>query len=345
MSTTIGDLVDRTFREYLEPMDDIVSYTTVSNSDLLDDGVTTGLTDTATEVTFNGDLLSVEEEDALDAGTIIEIGQELMLCRDLNAVTNTVTVTRGVRGTTAAEHAQGSLIKIAPPFPRKNVFDAVVDQIKNLFPTLFAVETINVTSGSGYVLLGSYDAPGTNNYLVSVLKAISQYTDFSSGSDQTGVIFQPVSVQMLQLPNPFTYTDSGGTERTITYTTGPNQVNALQFYNIDQGHTCYITFKKKFVEPTSEVTTLATVGLEDEYEPIIMAGVAAHMMSGRDIPSATTDYITDQMAASVYPVGSSNSIRNSLLQYQQLLITQARKYLRAKYPEAVEINGVNAGVQ
>jgi len=335
MSTTIGDLVDRTYREYLEPMEDLVSYTTLE----------TGMNTTVTEVVFDGDLLSVEEEDALDTGTIIEIGQELMLCKDLNAVTNTITVTRGARGTTAATHTAGDLIKIAPPFPRKNVFDAVVDQIKNLFPTLFAVETVNVTSGAGYVLLGSYDAPGTNNYLVSVLKAISQYTDFSSGSDQTGVIFQPVSVQMIQLPNPFTYTDDNGTERTITYTTGPNQVNALQFYSIDQGHTCYITFKKKFVEPTAESDTLTTIGLEDEYEPIIMAGVAAQLISGKDIPAATTDYISDQMAINNFPVGSANSVRNSLLQYQQLLLTQARKYLRAQYPEAMEINGVNIGIQ
>ena len=335
MSTTIGDLVDRTFREYLEPMDDIVSYTTLS----------TGINTTDTSVVFNGDLLSVEEEDALDAGAIIEIGQELMICTDLNAVTNTITVTRAARGTTAATHTAGDLIKIAPPFPRKVVFDAVKDQINNLFPTLFAVETQSVQSSNGYTLLGTYDSPGTNNYLVSVLKAISQFTDFSSGADQTGVVFNSVSVQMIQLPNPFTYVDDTSTERTITYTSGPNQVNALQFFNIDQGHTCYITFKKKFIEPTAETDTLATIGLEDEYEPIIMAGVAAQMMSGRDIPTATADYITDQLAVSNFPVGSANSIRNSLLQYQQLLITQARKYLRAKYPEAVEINGVNAGVQ
>ena len=335
MSTTIGDLVDRTFREYLEPMDDIVSYTTLS----------TGINTTDTSVVFNGDLLSVEEEDALDAGAIIEIGQELMICTDLNAVTNTITVTRAARGTTAATHTAGDLIKIAPPFPRKVVFDAVKDQINNLFPTLFAVETQSVQSSNGYTLLGTYDSPGTNNYLVSVLKAISQFTDFSAGSDQTGVVFNSVSVQMIQLPNPFTYVDDTATERTITYTSGPNQVNALQFFNIDQGHTCYVTFKKKFIEPTAETDTLATIGLEDEYEPIIMAGVAAQMMSGRDIPTATADYISDQLAVSNFPVGSANSIRNSLLQYQQLLITQARKYLRAKYPEAVEINGVNAGVQ
>ena len=337
MSANIGELVDRIYREYLEPMDDLQPYTLLTSSG--------GINSSDTTISFDGSLLTQEEEDVMEAGSIIEIGRELLLCKELDTPNNTVTVVRGVRGTTAATHSEGAIVKIAPPFPRQVVYDAVVDQINNLFPTLFAVETQSVQSSNGYTLLGTYDSPGTNNYLVSVLKAISQFTDFSAGSDQTGVVFNPVSVQMIQLPNPFTYVDDTATERTITYTTGPNQVNALQFFNIDQGHTCYVTFKKKFVEPTAETDTLATIGLEDEYEPIVMAGVAAQMMSSRDIPTATADYITDQLAVSNFPVGSANSIRNSLLQYQQLLITQARKYLRAKYPEAVEINGVNAGVQ
>ena len=131
MSTDIGGLVDRVYREYLEPMDDLVSYTTLS----------TGINDSVTSVIFEGDMLSIEEEDALDKGTVIEINQELMICTDLNSVTNTITVKRGARGTTASAHTAGDIIKIAPPFPRKNVFDAVKDQINNLFPTLFAVET------------------------------------------------------------------------------------------------------------------------------------------------------------------------------------------------------------
>jgi len=258
----IGNLVDRTYREYLEPMDDIVSYTTLSTS----------INTTDTSVVFNGDLLSVEEEDALDAGTIIEIGQELMICTDLNAVTNTITVTRAARGTTAASHSSGALIKIAPPFPRKNVFDAVCDQIKNLYPTLFATETLEVVVGDGYTLLGSYSAPGTNNYLVAPIKSISQYTDFAANSDSTNVVFRGVAVELIDLPNPFVYNDNDGVERTITYTTGPDVVHALQFAGIASGHTAYVTFKKKFIDPTAETDTLATVGLEDEYEPIIMAG-------------------------------------------------------------------------
>ncbi len=326
----IGNLVDRTYREYLEPMDDVVSYTTLSTS----------MNDSVTSVVFNGDLLSVEEEDALDAGAIIEIGQELLICTDLNAVTNTITVTRAARGTTAASHTAGDLIKIAPPFPRKNVFDAVCDQIKNLYPTLFATETLEVVVGDGFTLLGSYSAPGTNNYLVAPIKSISQYTDFAANSDSTNVVFRGVAVELIDLPNPFTYTDDTSTERTITYTTGPDVVHALQFAGIASGHTAYVTFKKKFIDPTAETDTLATVGLEDEYEPIIMAGVAAHMLSGRDIPTATTDYITDQLSTSSFPVDSATRIRNSLLSYQRALIQQARKDLRARYPEPVSINNI-----
>ena len=333
MSTTVGGLVDSVFREYLEPMDYLNSYTVVA------DGA--GFNASATTITFNGDLLSQEEEDAMDAGAIIECEQELMRCTALDTVNNQVTVVRGVLGTEPTGHAEGKIIKISPTFTRKAVFDAIVDQIENLYPTLFAVDTQSFTSGTGYSTIGTYDAPGTHNYLVAPLKALSQYTDWSAGSDQTGLKYQGVAVEMIDLPNPFTYTDSGGTERTITYTSGPDVVHALQFVGIAAGHTVYVTFKKKFIAPTAETDTLATIGLESEYEPIIMAGVAAHMVAGKDINLVDATYITNQLEAASYPVGSSNTIRNSLLQYQQLLIQQARTNLRSKYPEPVQLNSIN----
>ena len=331
MSTTIGKLIDRVYREYLEPADNVESFSILSGS----------MTDSVTELSFDGNYFTQEEEDALDAGTIIEVGTELMYSTALDTVNNSVTVKRGVRGTTAAAHSAGDEIKIAPEFPRKNVFDAVCDQIENLYPTLFAVDTQSFTSGTGYSTIGTYDAPGTHNYLVAPLKALSQYTDWSAGSDQTGLRYQGVAVEMIDLPNPFTYTDDTGTERTITYTSGPDVVHALQFVGIASGHTVYVTFKKKFIPPTSESDTLASVGLESEYEPIIMTGVAAHLIAGRDINLVDASYITDQLEAAAYPVGSSNTIRNSLLQYQQLLIQQARTNLRSKYPEPVQLNSIN----
>jgi hypothetical protein len=331
VSSTIGSLVDRVYREYLEPVDKVESYSYLSS----------GINDSVDSITYDGNLFSIEEEDALDAGAIVEVGQELMYTTALNATTNTITVKRGQRGTTAAAHSAGDIIKIAPAFPRKNVFEAVVDQIKNLYPTLFAVETVELTASTGYKLLGTHGTDGdTYNHLVAPLKAISQYTDWQAGSDQTGLKYNGVAIEMIDLPNPFVYTDDTQTERTKTYTTGPDVVHAVQFVGISAGHTVYVTFKKKFVAPTSEASTLTSVGLETEYEPIVMTGVAAQLIAGKDISKLNASYITEQLETSVSPIGSSNSIGQSLLRYQQLLIQQARSNLRSKYPEPVQLNSI-----
>ena len=331
MSSTVGDLVDRVYREYLEPVDKVESYSYITG----------GINDSVTTIAYDDNLFSVEEEDALEAGAIVEIGQELMYTTAVNTVENSITVKRGQRGTSAAAHSAGDMIKIAPAFPRKNVYEAVCDQIKNLYPTLFAVQTIELTASTGYKLLGTHGSDvDSNNYLVAPLKAISQYTDWQSGSDQTGLKYNGVAIEMIDLPNPFVFTDDTQTERTKTYTTGPDVVHAVQFVDISAGHTVFVTFKKKFVEPTSEATTLATVGLEIEYEPIIMTGAAAQLVVGKDISRLNTPYITEQLEAATSPVGSSNSISQSLLRYQQLLITQARSNLRSKYPEPVQLNSI-----
>ena len=326
MSTNIEGLINRVYREYLEPNDDVQSFTYL----------TTAIDNTATSIVYNNTVITSEEEDAMSAGNFIEINRELMLITAIDTASTTLTVMRGARGTGKDSHGINTIIKINPPFPRKNVFDAVSDQITNLYPTLYAVETKELTTGTGYTLL---DSAG-DNYLVTPIKAISQYTDWSSGSDQTGLTFKGVAVEMIDLPNPFTYTNSSGSETTVTFSTGPDVVHAVQWSGIASGHTAYVTFKKKFVQPTAETDTLATIGLEDEYEPIIMAGVAAHMLSGRDIPAATTEFITDQLGTANFPVGAASNIRNGLLSYQATLLEQAKKDLKARYPAPVALNQI-----
>ena len=183
---------------------------------------------------------------------------------------------------------------------------------------MYAVEVQTVTSATGYVALTGSD----DNRIVAPLKAVSQYTTLSSGSE-TSVQFRGVAVELIDVPT--SVTASG---------------KVVQFSGISTGVNVHCTFKKKFGDVTNETSTLADIGLETEYEPIIMAGVAAQMIAGRDIPAATTEYITDAIQANVYQVGSSTNIRNALLQYQQVLITQARKDLRARYPEPVSLNSV-----
>ena len=76
MSATIGKLVDRVYREYLEPNDDIQSFSILRGAMLSD------ATDTTVE--YESDYLTSEEEDLLEPGAVVEVNRELMLVTALN---------------------------------------------------------------------------------------------------------------------------------------------------------------------------------------------------------------------------------------------------------------------
>lgn len=104
MSLNIGHLIDRVFREYLEPNDDVSSFT------VLKDGMTDSSTDTI--IDYDNTYLTSEEEDALGTGAFIEVGEELMLVASLNTSSQQITVVRAARGTTIAAHTTGDLLKL-----------------------------------------------------------------------------------------------------------------------------------------------------------------------------------------------------------------------------------------
>jgi hypothetical protein len=78
MSANIGKLVDRVYREYLEPNDDIQSFSILRGAMLAD------ATDTTVE--YESDYLTSEEEDLLEPGAVVEVNRELMLVTALNTL-------------------------------------------------------------------------------------------------------------------------------------------------------------------------------------------------------------------------------------------------------------------
>jgi len=108
MSNNIGNLVDRVYREYLEPNDDIQSFS------VLRAALDADSTDTI--VQYESEYLTSEEEDAMEVGSFIEVGQELMLVTNLNTSAEQITVKRAVRGTSLQTHSINDLIKVNPVF-------------------------------------------------------------------------------------------------------------------------------------------------------------------------------------------------------------------------------------
>lgn len=140
-TSTVGDLVDRVYRDYLEPGDDQAVLATVSGAVLVG----------GTEIVYGDATFAPDEEDLLAPGVLIEVGIEQMRITDVDDATNTLTVVRGVNGTEAAAIADGAEIRVAPLYSRRSVFDAVADNIVGLYPDLTFTSTATVTTASSPV--------------------------------------------------------------------------------------------------------------------------------------------------------------------------------------------------
>ena len=294
----VSTLVDRIYRDFLNKPDDLAAFSRLDGA----------ITDSATSLTYEDGLFSVEEENLLEAGALVEIDQELMLVTDANPSTRVLTVSRGYAGTTAAAHSDKDNIFLNPTFPRKSVFDAVADNIVRLYPSLYNVTTTNVTSNSTYA-----EVPA------STVEVLTSYVQNASGEQYT----------------------SAGIELLRDFP--PSSTNtAVQFYNTTNGKTVHLVVKRKFVRPTDETSDLETVCLiAPEYEQIIMVGAVADIMGATDVDASTQEFITEKLAAESYPVGSGERLRNALLRLRSLLIDEARGNLRSLYPAPVSIMNIN----
>ena len=294
----VSTLVDRIYRDFLNKPDDLAAFSRLDGA----------ITDSDTSLTYEDGLFSVEEENLLEAGALVEIDQELMLVTDANPSTRVLTVSRGYAGTTAAAHSDKDNIFLNPTFPRKSVFDAVADNIVRLYPSLYNVTTTNVTSNSTYA-----EVPA------STVEILTSYVQNASGEQYTSA-----GIELLRDFPPSTTN------------------TAVQFYNTSNGKTVYLVVKRKFVRPTAETDDLSTTCLiSNEYEQIVMVGAVADIVGATDIDATTQEFITEKLAAEKYPVGSGERLRNALLRLRSLLIDEARGNLRSLYPAPVSIMNIN----
>ena len=81
----VSTLVDRIYRDYLNKPDDLSAFSRLDGA----------INNSVTSLTYEAGLFSVEEENLLGSGALIEIGQEIMLVTAANTSTRTLTISRG----------------------------------------------------------------------------------------------------------------------------------------------------------------------------------------------------------------------------------------------------------
>jgi len=281
--STVGELVDRCYRDYLAPADDQPIIVTVSGA----------VTDSATSITYDADTLAPDEEDLLAPGVLAEIGNEQVRITAVDTTTDTLTVIRGVNGTTAAAIADGAELRVAPMFPRQSVFDAICDNVVDLYPDLFRVATQTITSASGAVEVSAD---------IVALRGAT----WISGS-------RPIAGHV-ELLKDYPPSSTG---------------QAVTFYGIPAGKTVYLAYEGRFDRPTAEADDLANFGIDETWERIIVVGAAAQVLAGRELDTASTEFLTEQLEREGFPVGSAHRIRDGLLRYHAYLLDRARRNQRA----------------
>lgn len=138
--TTVADVIDRTYRTYLEPPDGQQA------SCLLAADIAAG----ATSVQLKNWQVP-EDEQLVRLGVLIEIGAELFRITAYDHTTSIATVLPGRENTTEAAHVTDDVVKLRPPYPRQSVFEAVADNIIGLHPKLYKVKADQLSSAGSNI--------------------------------------------------------------------------------------------------------------------------------------------------------------------------------------------------
>lgn len=146
--TTIGTLVDRLYRDYLDNPADQGIQTLIPN--LVNESQTT--------VVYSADLFQ-EEVDRMAIGTVVEMELELLRIVAHAESMRTLTVQRGVFGTAAVEHPANTMMRVAPSITRAGVLSAIGDAVDSLSPALYAEAHTWVDPLDGMMELPSLPEP------------------------------------------------------------------------------------------------------------------------------------------------------------------------------------------
>lgn len=290
--TTVGDLVDRVFRDYLEQPDDRLLRLSLVDA--------IGASDSS--LTLDISMLAADELDLLAVGALIEQDYEQMTVLDADHDTGVVAVQRGANGTTAVGHAAGGLVTIAPVFGRLTVADAVAENVVGLYPRLWRTVTEPLTSARGPVDI-SADA--------------IEVVDFVYGAgDGT---YAAGSAALL--------------DRFPPSVTG----KAVQFYGTPVGRGGYITYRARFPRPdlTDDLTAL---GVEREWERIVVVGAAAQSLPGREFSATAQEFISEQLQAEGYPPLTPVRQASALWQIRDRWLDEAARNLLADHPVRTVMN-------
>lgn len=250
-----------------------------------------------------GNFAVAEDKMMLRNGLVLEVGDEMLVVQSIDSLTATnptVTVLRAQYGTTASTYTPGTEIRMSPLFPKQSSFEAIRDNIISLHPKLFTVRQAYV------VPVGDGVYPCDDPLAVSVQSA---WPHDANHRVMLGVTAQIVDYHPL--------------------------VDGRAFVAAGCNTDLWIRYHRRMGVATSMTDELDNLGVEDVWVPIVLAGAAADLMVGRDLPETVVDWVTKAVDTEAVSVGSRQSLAIGLRRYRDYLLNTYAKEMQSEYKPVV----------
>jgi hypothetical protein len=222
---------------------------------------------------------------------VIDFDREQVMVTGWDGVT--ATVQRGANGTDPAIHAAGTVGIVAPTFGRQTVFDAVGDNIVDLYPSVWGIgfAEINVAwpvtdVPADVALITGFRGTAGANYFTADVRYVASFPASATGHGA-----------VIDAPN--------GTPGVLTY-------------------------RARFIKPTDEDADLEVDHrIRPEWERIIVVGAAAQLLSGRDVEAITQEFITEQLQTESLPVSTPGRMSARLTALHEHYLERASRRMQA----------------
>jgi hypothetical protein len=242
------------------------------------------------------------------AGTIFEIGSEIVYVWEVNNGSKALTVQRGYAGTTATSHSVGSIVKINPRFPKAQMLDALNQDIDDLSSPL--------------------------NGLFRVVTTTLEYNGSDRQINLTGAtnVIDLVDVRLRYLSDDFPYVSKTKLQRDLPTLDFPSGY-AVVFNEALMSGDLIVRYKAPFARVSSLTDDVQSVaGVPTSMEDILEMGVMSRMLSVREVKRNFIESQGDTRRSEEVPPGSMrDSFGNILRLRRDRIIAEAAKLSRL-YP-------------
>lgn len=102
--------------------------------------------------------------------------------------------------------------------------------------------------------------------------------------------------------------------------------------------TVWLRYRRRMGRAVSELDTLESLGVDDRWLQIVVVGVAADLLAGRDVPQERSEWVQSVLEAENIRIGSRMSIAGGLRQYRNMLMRDAMGEMKAEYRLRVAMN-------